>query len=195
MISSLQRLHSSLTLFLLSSSLLLAPTTHAWVSRTTPTTTTSITSRLFSATTLNDDEYEYVEYDALREDDFCGSEWLVGTQLDRNPNKIDETWCRLAVTADGKNLAVWGDKSEGTWALDVASQFLSVSKENLLGKQIWAGVVDDYYYLQGTVRGWTYWSAASVVGQWQAKRLGVEPDEAGPAPWFEADDESAVSSE
>jgi len=33
-----------------------------------------------------------------------------------------------------------------------------------------------------------------VIGQWQMKRLGVDPEEAGIAPWFQRDDE-AVGSE
>ena len=138
-----------------------------------------------------EEEYEYVEYDALTEAEFVGSEWLVGTCWDNNSEKIDETWVRLVVSEDGKNLCYWGDKSEGKWALDVASQFLSISKESFFGKQIWAGIVDDYYYLQGTVRGWTYLQPASVLAQWQAKRLGVDPDEAGTPPWFEQDEESS----
>jgi hypothetical protein len=142
----------------------------------------------------DDVEYEYVEYDLLSEQDFAGSEWLVGTNWDSALNKIDETWVRLAVDEkSGGNIAIWGDKSQGKWSLDVASQFFSVSKENKLGisKQIWAGVVNDYYYLQGTVRGWTFWQAASVLAQWQAKRLGVDPQEAGTAPWFMVDDATA----
>jgi hypothetical protein len=134
----------------------------------------------------NDDEYEYLEFDNLTEQEFIASEWMVGTNWDRNPNRIDETWARLIVDADGKNIVVWGDESKGTWTLDVATQFLSLSKENVFnGKQIWACTVSDYYYLQGTVRGWNYWSAAAVIGQWQAKRLGVDRDEAGTPPWFE----------
>jgi hypothetical protein len=134
----------------------------------------------------NDDEYEYIEYDSLTEREFIGSEWLVGTNWDRNADRIDETWARLVVDKDGKNVVVWGDQSQGVWALDVASQFLSLSKENVVaGKEIWACTVTDYYYLQGTVRGWTYWSAAAVIGQWQGKRLGVDPEEAGTPPWFE----------
>jgi hypothetical protein len=134
----------------------------------------------------DDDEYEYVEFDNLTEQEFIGSEWLVGTNWDRSPNRIDESWARLIVDADGKNIVVWGDESKGTWTLDVATQFLSLSKENVFtGKQIWACTVSDYYYLQGTVRGWNYWSAAAVIGQWQAKRLGVDRDEAGTPPWSE----------
>jgi len=136
----------------------------------------------------DDDEYEYVEYDILTEPDFMGSEWSVGTVMDKNSENIDETWCRLATDRDGKNVAIWGDNSEGNWNFDTANQFLSVSKNTLFGKTIWAGVVDDYYFCRGTVRGWNFFSPASVVGQWQAKRLGVETDEAGVAPWFEEED-------
>jgi len=137
----------------------------------------------------DDDEYEYIEYDVLTEPEFTGSEWLVGTVMDNNPDKIVETWTRLAVDKDGKNVAIWGDNSEGSWSFDVASQFLAISKEGIFGKKIWAGVIDDYYFSQGTVRGWNFFSAAAVLGQWQAKRLGVDPDEAGVAPWFEEPEE------
>jgi hypothetical protein len=132
----------------------------------------------------DEDEYEYVELEMLTETDFLGSEWLVGTVFDSNKNTIKETWCRLVVNEKGKNIAVWGDDGTGTWNFDVASQFLSFSKDTLWGKNIWAGVVDDFYYLQGTVRGWSFLLPASVVGQWQARRLGVDEDEAGEAPWF-----------
>lgn len=137
----------------------------------------------------DDDEYEYVEYEMLTEPEFLGSEWLVGTCDDKSPDRIDETWVRLATDKDGKNVAIWGDNSEGTWNFDTANQFLSMSKENLLGKKIWAGVVEDYYFTQGTVRGWNFLSPAAVLGQWQAKRLGVDPEEAGVAPWFEQEEE------
>ena len=138
----------------------------------------------------DDDEYEYVEFDSLAEVDFAGSEWLVGTVFEGKENKpIQETWCRLFVTEEGKNLAFWGDNSEGTWNFDVASQFLTLSKDTLFGKRIWACTTDDFYYLQGTVRGWTYLQSARVLAQWQARRLGVDPEEAGIAPWFEEQDE------
>lgn len=137
----------------------------------------------------DDEDYEYVEYDILTEPEFMGSEWLVGTVMDGNSDKIVETWVRLATDKDGKNVAIWGDNSQGIWAFDVANQFLSFSKEQLWGKDIWAGVVDDYYYTQGTVRGWNFFSAAAVRGQWQARRLGVDPNEAGVAPWFEKEDD------
>lgn len=143
----------------------------------------------------DEDEFEYVEYDALGETEFVGSEWLVGTNWDSRRDKIDETWVRLVVDEKGKNVCYWGDKSQGKWALDVSTQFLSVSKESFFGKQIWAGVVEDYYFQQGTVRGWNYLASASVVGQWQGKRLGVDPEEAGVAPWFEETDEEEAAIE
>ena len=135
------------------------------------------------------DEYEYVEYDILTEKEFMGSEWLVGTVMDNRGEKIAETWCRFATDKDGKNVAIWGDKSTGDWNFDTANQFLSVSKSAPWGKNIWAGVVDDYYFCRGTVRGWNFFASATVVGQWQARRLGVEKDEAGEAPWFQEDED------
>ena len=159
----------------------------------TPTSSRTIVSAesITAEPYVEDDEYEYVEYERLTESEFVLSEWLVGTNWDQSGDRIDETWVRLIVDEDGKNVAIWGDKSEGKWSLDVASQFLSVSKESIFGKQIWAGVVDDYYFLQGTVRGWTYWQAAAVLGQWQAKRRGVDKEEAGTPPWFEGSPEAA----
>ena len=132
----------------------------------------------------------------LTEADFYNSEWRVGTLMDRK-NNIVETWCRCVVK-DGQFVAVWGDNSEGKWAFDAASQFFSISKDSFggwFGKQIWAGTVDDYYFMEGTVRGWSPISPASVEGQWQAKRLGVDPEEAGGAPWFEPQEEEEEQAE
>ncbi len=50
----------------------------------------------------------------------------------------------------------------------------------------------DYYYLEGTKRGWSPISPASVVEQWQKVRLGVVNEvrvgneERGEASWFAA---------
>lgn len=149
-------------------------------------------------TTAADDEEEWVEeeYEDLTEQDFYGSEWRVGTLMDGS-NKIVETWCRCVVK-DGQFVAIWGDGAEGKWAFDTASQFFSITKDSWggwFGKKIWAGTVDDYYFMDGTVRGWGPISPASVVGQWQMKRLGVDPEEAGTAPWFETDDEDGKKEE
>jgi hypothetical protein len=144
----------------------------------------------------DDDEWEYLEYEDLQESDFVNSEWLVGTVFDNNPNKIVETWARCIMSDDSgasSQPCVWGDGSKGKWSFDRASQYFSLSKEHFYGKEIWAGTVDDYYYIQGTVRGWTYITAAEVLGQWQAKRLGVDPEEAGIAPWFEEEGEERGS--
>jgi len=133
-----------------------------------------------------DAEWEYEEYTALSEEDFYGSEWKVGNVWNSNPDRIEETWVRL-ITKDNQLVAYWGDGSEGKWSIDESTQFFSVSKESFggwLGKKIWAGVVDDYYYLQGSIRGWSPLSPASVLGQWQFKRLGVSDAERGAAPWL-----------
>jgi len=152
----------------------------------------------------DDDEWDYEEYEDLVEADFYGSEWKVGTVMDGDPSstkklKIEETWCRLLVEEVEQGIGkqqlqrcIWGDGGRGKWKFDRGSQFLSLTKETYggwLGKRIWAGTVTDFYYLDGSVRGWSPISPATVVGQWQAKRLGVDKGEAGKAPWFEVEEE------
>merc|ERR1719491_2597469 len=152
----------------------------------------------------DDDDWDYEEYEDLVEADFYGSEWKVGTIMDGDTSstknlKIEETWCRLLVEEVEEGIGmqqvqrcVWGDGARGKWKFDRASQFLSLTKDTYggwLGKRIWAGTVTDFYYLQGSVRGWSPISPATVVGQWQAKRLGVDKGEAGKAPWFEEKEE------
>jgi hypothetical protein len=142
------------------------------------------------------EEWEYEEYESLSESDFYDSEWKVGTLMEGS-RSIDETWCRCVVK-DGQFIAVWGDGSNGRWNFDAASQFFSITKESFggwLGKRIWAGTVDDYYFMEGTVRGWSPVRPASVIGQWQMKRLGVDPEEAGVAPWFLREDVSSEAGE
>ncbi len=161
----------------------------------TATTSSNLETAVSENSNDDDDDYEYIEIERLTESDFAGSEWLVGTNWDNNRDKIDETWMRCAVDQDGNNVAIWGDDSKGKWSIDIASGFFSASKESLImGKKIWATTADDYYYMQGTVRGWSFVSAANVMGQWQARRLGVDKDEAGVAPWFgESSEESDES--
>lgn len=144
----------------------------------------------------DDDEWEYEEFENLEEQDFYNSEWKIGTCFDDNPDEIKETWCRLIIDEKGNNVCVWGDGGDGKWKFDVASQFLQLSKESFggwLGKRLWAGVVDDFYFIKGTVRGWGPLQPANVMAQWQAKRLGVDPKEAGAAPWFEEESSSDES--
>eukprot|EP00985_Skeletonema_marinoi_P033440 scaffold41334_cov146-Skeletonema_marinoi.AAC.1 len=157
----------------------------------------------------DDDEEEWVEeeFELLTERDFYNTEWKIGTLMDdtpKSPTSIDTTWVRLMTTEDGQtNKAVWGDGSKGKWMIDVPSQFFSISKETFggwFGKQIWAGTIEDFYFLDGTVRGWSPLSPASVIGQWQAIRLGnmdggdrVSAEERGEAPWFMEDDEEGES--
>lgn len=147
----------------------------------------------------DDEEWVYEEYTDLTEPDFYNSEWKIGTVWNDRQNDIRETWVRLVVDDGGDgpgatstNVAVWGDGARGKWNIDVPSQFFSISKESFggwLGKRIYAGNADDYYYLQGTVRGWSPIASARVLGQWQMKRLGVDRDEAGIAPWFQEEEE------
>ena len=158
----------------------------------------------------NDEEMEWVEeeFELLTERDFYNTEWKIGTLMDgtpRSPTSIDTTWVRLMTTEDGTNKAVWGDGSKGKWTIDVPSQFFSISKETFggwLGKRIWAGTIEDFYYLEGTVRGWSPISPASVDGQWQAIRLGsmdggdrVTAEERGVAPWFMEEEEEQKEKE
>ena len=127
------------------------------------------------------------------------SEWKIGIVWNDNEDVIKETWVRLIVDDNGggpgstpTNVAIWGDGGKGKWSVDVPNQFFSISKESFggwFGKRIFAGNADDYYYLQGTVRGWSPIQSASVLGQWQMKRLGVDREEAGIAPWFQEDDD------
>jgi hypothetical protein len=151
---------------------------------------------------MEEDEMEWVEeeFELLTERDFYNTEWKIGTLMDNKPRdakSIDTTWVRLVTTESGENEAIWGDGSKGKWTIDVPSQFFSISKESFggwLGKKIWAGTIEDFYYLEGTVRGWSPISPASVVGQWQGVRLGVvdgervTAEERGVAPWFAADE-------
>eukprot|EP01083_Nonionella_stella_P080422 221045_1 len=123
----------------------------------------------------NDDEMEWVEeeFELLTERDFYNTEWKIGTLMDdkpKDPASIDTTWVRLVTNDAGENVAIWGDDSKGKWTIDVATQFFSISKETFggwFGKRIWAGTVEDFYYLDGTVRGWGPISPASVDGQWK----------------------------
>jgi hypothetical protein len=147
----------------------------------------------------DEEEWEYEEYEELQESDFYNSEWKVGTVWESSRQKIDVTWCRL-IAKEKELKAIWGDGAMGKWSFDRGSQFFSVSKETWGGwggKKIWAGVIDDYYFMEGTVRGWSPLSPASVLGQWQAKRLGVDPEEMGVAPWFQedSDEEDQISTE
>ncbi|KAL7462025.1 hypothetical protein ACHAXS_002423 [Conticribra weissflogii] len=140
-----------------------------------------------------EEEEEWIEeeFELLTEKDFYDTEWKIGTVMDSSPSTIATTWVRLTTTAEGTNLATWGDSNRilarGKWAVDVPSQFFSISRESFggwLGKQIWAGTLEDYYFMEGTVRGWSPISPASVIGQWQGIRLGVSKEERGVAPWF-----------
>jgi len=176
---------------------------------TTPPTTETTTTSENNSNTLekvddeeddeDEDEYELIEYETLSEPDLYNSEWKVGTNWNKAKNRDDikVTWVRLVIDPKNmkKNIAIWGDGAQGLWKLDERAQFLTVSKETFggwFGKKIWAGPINDYYFMQGTVRGWNPISPASVLGQWQMIRLGVEKEEAGAAPWFEEEEEEGL---
>jgi len=147
-------------------------------------TETDGTSNALSETSEEEeDEYEEVEFEYMLYDDMLGSEWKIGDLME-DKKQINEYWFRLLTNEE----VVWGDNSKGKWKLDERAQFLTISKESFggwLGKKIWACNLVDFYYLEGTIRGWTPLEAATVKGQWQAKRLGCTDEERGPAPWFE----------
>lgn len=144
------------------------------------------------------DDYETVEYDFLTEEEFKDSEWLVSTARYNATggiydDGITETKVRLETNAKGKMVARWADKAQGDWYFDRARQYLCISKENWVSRTLWVCTVEDYYYLEGPVQGWTLWSPASVLGQWQAIRLGIDEKDAGPAPWFQEDTENSIN--
>lgn len=117
--------------------------------------------------------------------DFAGSEWKIGV-LWGEEQDIEVSWFRCK--ADGKS--EWGFKqgNEGRWSLD-DGVYLTVTRNYFLGwngRRIYsAKVTDDCNYLEGYVRGWKPWEPASIMGQWQAFRLGVERP--NPPPWVDAE--------
>jgi len=136
----------------------------------------------------DDNEFEEVEFEYMLYDDLLGSEWKIGDLMEGKKN-VKEYWFRLLTNEE----VVWGDNSKGKWKLDERAQFLTISKESFggwLGKSIWACNTDDYYFTQGTIRGWNPLEAATVKGQWQAKRLGCTDEERGIAPWFQEEYEN-----
>ena len=112
--------------------------------------------------------------------DFVGSEWKLGV-LWRGDDKIEVTWARCL--ADGSAEFGWGTR--GSWRLD-EGRFLTFAREFPLGwngKRLFSAKVgDDPDFVEGIVRGWKPFESASVMGQWQAIRLGVERK--GVAPWW-----------
>jgi len=163
--------------------------------------------QLYTATiTAPTEEYEYVveEFEDLKSEDFQGSEWKVGTNLESSPEEIKTTWVRLTGgdtppssselsapspsdnffkrAGSNRQVATWGDNGKGTWSFDESSQFLSISKDSpfgLWGKIIYAADVGEqvngYYFLdKGGIRGWSPISPCRNLGNWQGIRLGIE---------------------
>lgn len=117
--------------------------------------------------------------------DFAGSEWKIGV-LWGEEEDIEVSWFRCK--DDGKS--EWGFRTgnEGRWSLD-DGVYLTVTRDYFLGwngRRIYsAKVTEDCNYLEGYVRGWKPWEPASIMGQWQAFRLGVERP--NPPPWVDAE--------
>lgn len=113
--------------------------------------------------------------------DFADSEWKIGVQW-RDSKKIDVSWFRVKMNGSSQ----WGFNigSSGQWKLD-DGLFITVSQDFFLGwngKRLFsARIGDDPNYLEGIIRGWKPWEPASVMGRWQAIRLGVKRP--NPPPW------------
>jgi len=116
-----------------------------------------------------------------READFVGSEWKIGV-LWRDKEKIDVTWVRCKEDGNSE----WGWGANGKWRLEDGS-FLTFTRDFPLGwngKRLFSARVGaDGNFVEGVVRGWKPFESATIMGQWQAIRLGVEGR--GAAPWFE----------
>lgn len=135
---------------------------------------------------IDGNEYEYIEYDELTEKQFMGSVWLVGTnEADNEGNvtdKVTETKLFLTTDDQDKKVAMWGDCSKGKWYIDNGN-FLA-SKESLFGRRYWTCYADDFYFMEGTIQGWSLISPAMKLGMFQAIRLDVDKEVMGEAPWI-----------
>ena len=119
--------------------------------------------------------------------DFAGSEWKIGIYW-RDDDKLEVTWFRIQ--GDGTSQWGFGFDASGKWKMD-DGVFITFTREFLLGwngrRLFSAKIGDDPNYLEGVVRGWKPWEPASIMGTWQAIRLGV--DRPRPAPWLLDDDD------
>jgi len=121
--------------------------------------------------------------------DIAGSEWKIAIQwfdddgLPKRGGELQETWLRFKEDY----VVEWGIGATGVWSLD--GQFLSISRDFALG---WGGKrilscklaqKQNEAYIEGMVRGWTPLTAASVMGQWQALRLGIDRTPYGEPFW------------
>lgn len=115
--------------------------------------------------------------------DFVGSEWKIGVVWGES-ERVDVSWFRLK----GDGVSEWGFNvgGRGRWKLD-EGKYVTVSQDYLLGwngKRLWtAKICDDPNYLEGIIRGWKPWEPASIMGRWEAIRLGV--DRPNPPPWHD----------
>ena len=112
--------------------------------------------------------------------DILGSEWKIGI-LWNDRSKLDVTWVRCKEAKEVQ----WGFRAKGKWTLE-DGLFLTFSRDffgGWHGKRLFSGkLTDDGNFIQGVVRGWKPWDTASVMGKFQAIRLGVERP--NPAPWL-----------
>lgn len=112
--------------------------------------------------------------------DFAGSEWKIGVNW-RDSEKVEVSWFRIK--EDGTSQWGFNIGSQGQWKMD-EGMYLTVSQDYLLGwngKKLYTAKIDpDTNYLEGIVRGWKPWEPASVMGRWQAVRLGVDRPKSPP---------------
>lgn len=155
----------------------------------TPSTAISAGTDVFG-NPINADGSPYTAGDSLEvleevpptvygESDFNGSEWKIGI-LWNGKKKIDVSWIRCKPM----NELQWGFGAEGKWRLEDGT-FVTFTRDFFLGwhgrRLFSAKIGEDSNYLEGVVRGWKPWDSATVMGQWEAIRLGVDrPEE---APW------------
>jgi len=121
------------------------------------------------------------------EAEFAGSEWKIGI-LWRDTSEIDVTWFRCK--PDGDSEWGYGFGSDGKWRVEDGA-FITITRDFPLGwhgrRLFSARLGDDENYIEGVVRGWKPWEPASVMGRFQAIRLGVERP--NPPPWLDDDED------
>jgi len=131
---------------------------------------------------VNAGENEELMYTAA---DFAGSEWKIGV-LWRESEKIDVTWFRCKEDQNSE----WGWGADGKWKVEDGIYF-TVSRDFPLGwngrRLFSAKIGRDPNYLEGIIRGWKPWEPASVMGSFQAIRLGV--NRTNPPPWENRQDD------
>ncbi|KAJ1455195.1 hypothetical protein M885DRAFT_617350 [Pelagophyceae sp. CCMP2097] len=141
------------------------------------------------ASAADDDDAPVEEAEEAAVYDLDGSEWKVGI-LWNGKKKIDVTWIRC----NPGGVARWGLPAEGKWKVEDGN-YATFSRDFFGGwngkRLLSARLQGDGNYLSGYVRGWKPWDTASVLGQFQAIRLGVDRS-AEDAPWLAEQPEPAA---